>query len=112
MRGLPAGAPRGEPPTEGLKVFSVDGFRSHTEPFLTREDFYETEIGREEFRFGRFAHVLSGYASRRRPDDPPFARGVNSIHLWWESDRWWIMGLIWDWEGDDVRIPSPLSGTA
>ena len=111
IRGLPGSAPRGEPPTPGVRIFTVDGFRRQNEPFFLAEDFYETEIGREEFRFGRMAHVVSAYASRRRPDEPPFARGVNSIQLWYEDDRWWIMNMIWDWEGDSVRIPSPLSGS-
>ena len=33
---------------------------------------------------------------RARPDGEPFARGVNSITLWWDGSRWWIMGWMFD----------------
>lgn len=109
MRGLPPGSPPADPPTPGLRVMSLAGFEDHVADRLAAEDFYEIEIGREEFRFGRFVHALSAYSSHRRPEEPPFARGINSIQLWWDGGRWWIMGLIWDWEGDGVRIPDSLA---
>src|SRR5512136_162522 len=59
MRGLPADAPAGNPPTPGLAVFSGDEFIEYAKPRLSAEDFYEYETGREIFRFGRWAHVVS-----------------------------------------------------
>ncbi len=75
MRGLPAGAPAGRPPTPGLAVFSTEEFIASTGPRLAAEDFYEYETGREVFRFGRLAHVASAYASTHALGQPPFARG-------------------------------------
>jgi len=72
------------------------------------EDFYEYETGREEFRFGRWVHAISAYVSTRALDQPPFARGINSIQLWFDGGRWWVMGVIWDWEGGENRIPAHL----
>jgi len=112
MRGLPAGSPPGPEPTPGLAVYTVDRFSDMVAARFLTEDFYEIETGREEFRFGRWVHAVSAYLSRRGPEDPPFARGINSVQLWHDGGRWWIMNLIWDWEGEGVRIPAHLSGTA
>src|SRR5512136_2702285 len=77
MRGLPSDAPAGENPTPGLRIMSVDQFMEYAGPRLSGEDFYEYETGREVFRFGRFAHVVSAYASTHALGQPPFARGIN-----------------------------------
>ena len=108
MRGLPASAPAGAAPTPGLSVFSTEQFIATTSPRLSAEDFYEYETGREVFRFGRLAHVASAYASTTHPGREPFARGLNSIQLWYDAGRWWILGVLWDWEGGEALIPSSL----
>ena len=108
MRGLPAGAPVGEPPTPGLAVFSGEQFIEYAKPRLLAEDFYEYETGREVFRFGRLAQVVSAYASTHSLDQAPFARGINSIQLWYDGGRWWVLGVLWDWEGGETRIPARL----
>jgi hypothetical protein len=108
MRGLPAGGPTGDPPTPGLAVFSGEQFIEYARPRLSAEDFYEYETGREVFRFGRWAHVVSAYASTRGLDQAPFARGINSLQLWFDGGRWWVMGVLWDWEGGENRIPARL----
>ena len=64
--------------------------------------------GREEFRFGRFVHIISAYVSTHELDQPAFARGINSIQLWFDGGRWWVMSVLWDWEGSENRIPTRL----
>ncbi len=108
MRGLPAGAPAGAPPTPGLAVFTTEQFIEYAKPRLEAEDFYEYETGREVFQFGRWAHVASAYASTHAMDQAPFARGINSIQLWHEGGRWWVMSVLWDWAGGENRIPARL----
>ena len=108
MRGLSPGAPAANPPTPGLLVFTGEQFIEYAKPRLMAENFYEVETGREEFRFGRFAHIISAYASTHGLDQPPFARGINGIQLWFDGGRWWVMSVIWDWEGGENRIPARL----
>ncbi|HVP89689.1 MAG TPA: hypothetical protein VMS75_00590 [Terriglobales bacterium] len=108
MRGLPAGAPPGAAPTPGLAVFSTEEFIESTGPRLAAGEFYEYETGREVFRFGRLAQVVSAYASTHALGQAPFARGVNCIQLWFDGGRWWVLGVLWDWETAEGRIPSQL----
>lgn len=58
--------------------------------------FYEWETDRETRRTGNVAHVWSSYASARSADGEPFDRGVNSITLFWDGQRWWIMSWLFD----------------
>ena len=111
LRGMPEGSAPEPGPTPGLRLMSVRDFTERHAPRFLEEDFYEIETGREEFRFGRWVHAVSGYWSSRTPEGPPFARGINSIQLWFDAGRWWVMSVLWDWESDSVRIPDPLRGS-
>ena len=68
--------------------------------------FYEDEIHRVTQRFGNVAHVWSTYAWRRSKDGPVEGRGINSIQLYHDGDRWWITAWIFDSERDDLPIPA------
>lgn len=70
------------------------------------EPFYEWEIHREVHRFGNIAHVWSTYVSSREPGGEPFARGINSIQLYYDGDRWWITGWIFDSERPGNGLPA------
>ena len=67
--------------------------------------FFESEISRELDQFGPIAHVFSTYISRRTAEGEIFARGINSIQLFHDGDRWWIMSVYWSGEADDQPIP-------
>lgn len=67
--------------------------------------FYEWELHRTVQRFGAITHVWSTYASSRTPRGEIFARGINSIQLFHDGDRWWIMGWIFDSEREGNPLP-------
>jgi len=71
---------------------------------MVREGFFEREIHRAVERFGNLAHVFSTYESRRTESGPVFARGINSIDLYFDGNRWWIASVVWDTE----RAASPI----
>jgi hypothetical protein len=78
------------------------------------EGFFEKEIHREVSRFGNVAHVMSTYSSSSTPEGEPFDRGINSIQLTWDGERWWIVSWIFDSERPDNPIPPvflPSGGT-
>ena len=63
---------------------------------LDADDFFEWETEHEELRFGSVAHVWSFYEAARNPGGEPIRRGANSIQLWHDGTRWWIVSVLWD----------------
>jgi len=75
-------------------------------PGLVRDGFHEMEIARRTERFGRIAHVFSTYEGRRAlTDAEPFLRGINSIQLFDDGTRWWIVSVYW--QAEDANTPLP-----
>jgi hypothetical protein len=89
-----------------VEVFDADGYAASRGPILERAPFWETEIARRVERFGNIAHVWSTYESRRSPDEAPFMRGINSIQLYHDGDRWWVVAVLWDHEREGHPLPA------
>jgi hypothetical protein len=79
-----------------LRLLSPDDFIRRVEPIFASEDFWEQESGRATEVIGRMAHVLSSYESRRNPQGAPFEHGRNSIQLFFDGARWWIVNVMWN----------------
>lgn len=95
----------GEDGAPFVRTMSLDGYYENNGGPRS-QPFYEYEIHREVQRFGNIAHVWSTYASSREPDGEPYARGINSIQLYFDGERWWILGWVFDSERDGNPIPS------
>ena len=94
-----------------FQVWTPDEYAEMAGASLTRDGFFEREIGRVEERFGNVIHVFSTYDSKRSEDDPePFARGINSIQLLDTGDRLWVVSIFWDSERPDNPIPDKYMG--
>jgi len=78
------------------RLLSPEEYIESRTPFLGAGDFYEWETGREELRSGSIAHVWSLYEAARTPGGEPIRRGANSIQLWNDGLRWWILSVVWD----------------
>ena len=73
---------------------------------MVADGFFERSIHNELQQFGNIAQVWSTYESRHNLDDPkPFARGINSIQLLKDGDRYWIVTILWDSELPNKPIP-------
>jgi hypothetical protein len=77
-------------------VMNVDQFIESRSPFLMAENFFEWETERHEDRCGSMAHVWSTYEAAQTLHGSPIRCGVNSIQLWDDGTRWWIMSITWD----------------
>lgn len=87
------------------EVFDVDGYIANVEPFFANNDFFEVEIDQRIERFGQVAHVWSRYEARPAPDSPILLkRGANSIQLFNDGVRWWIVSTIWDNEREGLAF--------
>ena len=83
-------------PPARARVLSPEDYIRRVEPIFAQEDFWERETGRETETFGRVAHVLSHYESLRDPEGEPFERGTNSVQLFHDGERWWIVSVMWN----------------
>lgn len=86
-------------------TMTLKEFHKETDNMTATTDFYESEITREVRVFGNIAHVWSTYETRLKKDGPVVRRGINSIQLYWENERWWIVSWTFDGERENNKIP-------
>jgi hypothetical protein len=101
--------PRPEGSGAGVEVFDTEGYIASRSPFFAANDFHEVETGHRVERFGNVAHVWSAYEGRRAPDGEILFRGINSIQLFHDGDRWWVMSVLWDNEREGNPLPAELA---
>jgi hypothetical protein len=90
----------------GSRVRTVEEYIQGAGPIIEKEGFYEKEVSRVTETFGQIAHVFSTYETRRNADEPtPFMRGINSIQLMNDGQRWWIVTIFWQAEDDKTKLP-------
>ena len=74
--------------------------------WLVDNGFFEKEIYRVENTFGNITQVFSTYESfHSEADSTPFMRGINSIQLLNDGNRWWIINIYWTQETEASPIP-------
>lgn len=89
-----------------LRVMSPQTYSERAATFFKQPGgFFEREIGRTSHEYGSVAQVFSSYASFREGVDEPFMRGINSIQLFHDGDRWAVVSIFWDSETADNPIP-------
>jgi hypothetical protein len=92
----------------GTRVMSPDDYAARADGFFAKEAFYEKEVARRVEQWAHIAQVFSTYESRRAPADKPFARGINSIQLMNDGQRWWIVTVFWQGEDKDNPLPEAM----
>jgi hypothetical protein len=89
-----------------LRTMSVEDYIGRNSKAFATMGFFEKEAARTSETFGQIVHVFSTYESRHAPDEAkPFQRGINSIQLYHDGKRWWIVNLLW--RAEDERLPLP-----
>ncbi|MEM8764228.1 MAG: hypothetical protein AAGD88_10480 [Bacteroidota bacterium] len=87
------------------QVLTVEEFFSGMND-LRESGFFEEEINREARIFGNIAQVWSTYQIRHEKNGPIIRRGINSMQLHFDENRWWIVAWGWDGESAENRIPA------
>jgi hypothetical protein len=88
-------------------VMTPEGWVEDTAAFFATNDFHESDAGLEVERFGHIAWARSVYEARRHPGDSQLVkRGVNSIQLFHDGGRWWILHVVWTDERPDLPLPA------
>jgi hypothetical protein len=91
------------------RLLTVDEYIQHAEKYFTTHAFYESAIVNRVQRFGNIAQVFSSYESRNAPNEKPFARGINSIQLFYDGSRWWVLSILWDEESPANPLPPEMA---
>ncbi|GAB3456813.1 hypothetical protein GCM10027321_10750 [Massilia terrae] len=84
---------------------SVEDYISRNSPAFEKMAFFEREAARSSEQFGQIVHVFSTYESRHEPKGEPFQRGINSIQLYNDGQRWWIASVLWRGADDKLKLP-------
>ena len=88
------------------QILDVEDYIARVEPLFAKNGFYEKEVARRVEQFGQIAHIWSTYESRHDPSDAaPFMRGINSIQLFNDGRRWWILSIFWQHESAQHPLP-------
>lgn len=88
------------------RVLTVEDYITQSGPTLEKNGFFEKEINRKQDVYGHIAHCFSTYEARRTATDAEsFMRGINSIQLYNDGKRWWILTVFWQTENKDLLIP-------
>jgi len=90
----------------GRRVMNVEEYINSSGPFLEKNGFFEKEISRKVDQYGGIVQVFSTYEAKRTlADEKPFMRGINSIQLWFDGNRWWVVTIFWQSETPENPIP-------
>ncbi len=71
-------------------------------PSLKEQGFAEREVARKTDRFATIAQVFSTYEAVTGENT---SRGLNSMQLVFQQERWWVVSMIWDDESPKLKIP-------
>lgn len=86
-------------------TFTAEGYVERAGSYFKEHAFFESELSRKTEEFGHEAHVFSTYESRNASGEKPFARGINSIQLFNDGKRWYVVSIFWDEERPENPLP-------
>jgi hypothetical protein len=91
----------------------VFGYRTMTpDDYITmfstriKTGFFEKELKHELVSYGTIAHVFSTYETRETKNGPVTNRGVNSIQLFFDQNRYYIVNVLWCAESMGFTLPA------
>ncbi len=91
----------------GSRYMTPDDYIQSSGKWLFENGFFEKEIFRKTETFGNMTQVFSTYESfHSESDEKPFMRGINSIQLLNDGERWWIINIYWTQETEENPLPS------
>ncbi|MEO7214086.1 hypothetical protein [Mucilaginibacter sp.] len=91
--------------TKALHYMTLMEYHQLSDASLAKEGFVEAEISRKVEKFGSIYHIWSTYESRTVAGGPVTARGINSIELYNDGKRFWL--IAWYYDGESKTNPIP-----
>jgi len=95
---------------EGPNVMDLESFISSFDDRVhsgALKSFYEAEIARKIHSYAGIAHVFSTYQKGLDTEEPrSLGRGINSLQLFCDGERWWACSITWQDESPGNPIPT------
>lgn len=88
----------------GMRLLEVNDYIAMSGELLVKKGFHERELTRRTDQFGHIAHVFSTYEGRM-DTEPTILRGINSIQLMNDGQRWWLVSVFWEAEHPGLTLP-------
>ena len=88
-----------------IRIQTVEDYVRQASSGPPRHGFSEREIARTSQAFGNIVQAFSTYETHRDSTDTHPIHGINSIQLFTDGTRWWVVGVLWDNERPDKPIP-------
>lgn len=79
----------------GISPITPDDYATWGVDFFNKHAFFEKETHREVSGYGDLVNVLSAYETREAANGPVTAKGVNSLQLVFDGQRWWVLNIAW-----------------
>ena len=67
--------------------------------------FYERELHRATESYGTVTHIFSTYETKEKKDGPVTNRGINSIQLFHDGKRYFVVTIFWCAESMGFPLP-------
>jgi hypothetical protein len=67
--------------------------------------FFERELSRKMETYGTITHLFSTYETKEKKEGPVTNRGINSIQLFYDNHRYYIINIFWCAESLGFPLP-------
>jgi hypothetical protein len=95
--------------SDSIRLLTVEEYVNGAGKYFLTNGFFESAIVNKVQRFGNIAQVFSSYESRHAASDKPFTRGINSMQLFFDGKRWWVLSILWDEESASNPLPKEMA---
>jgi hypothetical protein len=92
-----------------IHPMGVEDYVKGAGDYFAQHAFFESAIVNRVQTFGNVSQVFSSYESRHASGEAPFARGINSLQLLYDGNRWWVVSILWDEERSDNPLPKEFA---
>jgi hypothetical protein len=97
--------------TKFIRVLTPVEYVTASAPAMARAGFFERETGRTGETYNGISQVFSAYESRNAPTDAnPIESGINSIQLYNDGTRWYIVSVFWAGASNGAPVPQRYLG--
>jgi hypothetical protein len=79
-----------------LHYTSLLQYHKQSDAYMEKNGFYEHETARTVQNIRNIYHVWSSYEERNAPGGKIIGQGINSIELYYDGNRFWILGWFYD----------------